>query len=183
MRQICPVIKTLPRQPLQFPGKDLQGWFSLWPSAVVAMRSPEMADLVCRSAVEWKPDCIVALTFVTAPYALGVAEALRIVDIDNLMTRMLYEAYLAEDASLHRVRRWLAYKKFERYERWLYQQFDVSLAVTPADQRSAYDLLGLAPDRVSVVPNGWIRRQIHSAWLNPSQIHSSLMERYLPGKL
>ena len=155
MRQLCPLVKILPRQPFAADRvKTWQGWLSLWPSAVIAIRSPEMAELVSRTAREWEPECVVALTFVTAPYALELTKTPKVVDIDNLMARMLYETYLAEHSPLTRLRRWLAYKKFERYEKWLYRPFDVSLAVTPADQQSACDLLGLKPERVAVVSNG-----------------------------
>jgi glycosyltransferase involved in cell wall biosynthesis len=155
MKQICPVVETLPRRPFAASWiKTLQGWFSLRPSAVVAIYSQEMAGLVRRVAGEWRPDLVVALTFVTAPYALEVAGMAKIVDIDNLMTRMLYEAYLAERMPLIRLRRRLAYKKFQRYESWLYPQFDISLAVTGADQQLAGELLHLPPERIAVVKNG-----------------------------
>jgi glycosyltransferase involved in cell wall biosynthesis len=113
-----------------------------------------MAELVQRVAAEWKPEYVVALTFVTAPYALLVQDVPRVLDVDNFMTRMLYEAYALEDNLLSKARRWLAYKKFEDYEKLLCPQFDHCLVVTEEDRKSLADLADLGPNQINVVSNG-----------------------------
>lgn len=153
--QMCRLVRTVERDPFLSDKKEsLLGWFSLRPSAVRAIYSAEMADLVQEVASQWNPDCVVALTFVMAPYALQVDGVPNILDVDNLMTRMLYESYQMEAISLGKFRRWLAYKKFESYEKWLCPQFDRCLAVAPADQRALIEMLGSMPEQIQITPNG-----------------------------
>jgi len=151
---LCHQVITLPRQPFSAGRlKTLLGLFSPLPSAVVGMHSPEMATLVKTTAQEWQPDVVVALTFVTAPYAAQL-QALKVLDIDNYMARMLHDLVALASSGRERLRRWLAYRKFLGYERSLYAQFDLCLAVTEDDRRLVIDELGLQPERVTVTPNG-----------------------------
>jgi glycosyltransferase involved in cell wall biosynthesis len=96
------------------------------------------------------------LTFVTAPYALKAngSRAVRVVDVDNLLARMLREAYQQATGMTIRARRWLAWRKFQRYEKWLFGQFDLSLTVTERDRQTLLKLLRGKPQQVGVAPNG-----------------------------
>jgi glycosyltransferase involved in cell wall biosynthesis len=53
-----------------------------------------------------------------------------------------------------RARRWLAWRKFRRYERWLFGQFDLSLTVTERDRQTLLKLMKGQPQQVGVAPNG-----------------------------
>ena len=109
MRQVCQKVEIAQHDPFAYNRfRTLIGWFSPQPSAVLASHSPEMALHVRRLVAEWNPACIFALTFVTAPYALAVPRVPKIVDIDNLMTPMLYEDYRRAKQRLQRIRNWLA---------------------------------------------------------------------------
>jgi glycosyltransferase involved in cell wall biosynthesis len=155
IRQFCSRVEIVRRKPFAAPkGKTWLGWLSPLPSAVVAIHSPEMAERVDQVSRSWKPDVIVALTFVTAPYALAVPEAYKVLDIDNFMARMLQETIPMTTSILGRARRWLAYKKFLRYERNLYPKFDLCLAVTESDRSAMIQQMALKPDRLIVTPNG-----------------------------
>ncbi len=134
--------------------KSLLGWFSWRPSAVLSSFSLEMLERVKRVSLEWKPDRVVALTFVTAPYAAEVKNIPRVVDVDNLMTRMMYDAYRKEKTSFKRVRSWLAWRKFRGYERSLYRKFNRCLVVSEQDCQVIRKIVPLPADRVSVMPNG-----------------------------
>lgn len=155
IRGLCPIVETVPRTPFQTSRlKSFLGWLSPRPSAVMAIHSPEMSALVCRLAESWTPECIVALTFVTAPYALELRGAVRLVDIDNVMTRMLHELVPLAGSAPERFRRWLAYRKFLAYEKSLYPRFERALVVTENDRQDARRWFALEPERLLVVPNG-----------------------------
>jgi glycosyltransferase involved in cell wall biosynthesis len=155
IRQLCSQVEIVQRKPFAASkGKTLLGWLSPLPSAVVAMHAPEMAQRVKQVAQAWVPDCVVALTFVTAPYALEACEAPKVMDIDNFMARMLQEAIPMAESPLGRFRRWLAYRKFLGYERRIYPQFDLCLAVTESDREQVLQQIPLNPEQVILAPNG-----------------------------
>jgi sugar transferase (PEP-CTERM/EpsH1 system associated) len=152
---LCRQVRIIPRDPyLADRKKTLSGWLSARPSAVVAIYSNEMADLVREVASDWKPDCVVALTFVTAPYAAQLDGIPKVIDVDNLTARMLREAYQMESAPIAKMRRWMAYKKFERYEKQLCSQFERCLVITEPDQKLLADLLGSGLRPIKIIPNG-----------------------------
>lgn len=155
IRQLCPLVEIVKRRPFDASaGKTWLGWLSPRPSAVVAIHSPEMQDRVAQVARSWKPEVVVALTFVTAPYALEVPGVPKVLDIDNFMARMLQEAIPMAGNPLARFRRWLAYWKFLRYERSLYPRFDLCLAVTESDRRAVARQMPLQAEQLIVTPNG-----------------------------
>lgn len=155
IRQLCPVVEIVQRKPFAAStGKTWLGWLSLLPSAVVAIHSPEMAERVRQVARSWKPEVLVALTFVTAPYALDVPGVPKVLDIDNFMARMLQEVIPMAAHPLARFRRWLAYWKFLRYESKLYPRFDLCLAVTESDRSAVARQMPFRPEQLVVTPNG-----------------------------
>jgi hypothetical protein len=112
MKKICEKVEIVDRDPFyKDPRKGKTGFFSLLPRNVVAYYSQEMEDAARRVAQEWQPDVVVALTLMTARYALNVDGALRVVDVDNLMTRLLEDAYQQAKSALERLRRRLAWWK------------------------------------------------------------------------
>jgi glycosyltransferase involved in cell wall biosynthesis len=155
VEQICRKVEVVHRNPFaRSRKKTLSGWLSQRPSVVQTSYCPEMAARVQHLASDWDPECVIALTFITAPYALAVHGAPRIVDIDNLMWPMLKQAHRQAQDPFGRLRSWVAYWKFRQYETWLYRQFDLSLVVSDRDRQAAVDLMGLQVSQVGVVPNG-----------------------------
>jgi glycosyltransferase involved in cell wall biosynthesis len=155
MRKMCARVEVVPRRPFaRSRPKRAIGLLSPRPSAVVAGYSPEMSAHVRALAACWAPDAVFALTFVTAPYALEVQGVKRIVDIDNLTARMLFEAYRAADMPVERLRRFVAYRKFRSYERELFSQFDLCLVVSERDRCALAEYVPLGPRQIGVVPNG-----------------------------
>jgi sugar transferase (PEP-CTERM/EpsH1 system associated) len=155
VRQLCSRVEIVPRRPFaDLESNRWQGVFSRRPRAVVAGYATEMEARVRQVASAWKPEVVVALTFVTAPYALQVPGVPRVVDVDNLTARMLAEAYRQETRWTRRLRRYLAYRKFRRYERSLFGGFDLSLVTSARDADRLRQELPGARTRIAVVPNG-----------------------------
>lgn len=155
MRRYCRQVTVVPVHPF-----DALNWkrrlslLSLKPSAAAAAYSPLMAQAVRQAVTEFKPDALFALTFVTAQYALQTSVPVRIVDMDNLLALMLYEEFQHTSGMARRARAYLAYWKFERYERDLYRQFDRALVCSAADVARARQYIPLTSERIGVTPNG-----------------------------
>jgi glycosyltransferase involved in cell wall biosynthesis len=155
LSQFCQKVTIVHRNPFEYDRtRTLLGWFSLLPSVVLGGFSEKMADQVRSMAAEWAPECVFALTFVTAPYALLVKKVPQVIDVDNLMSRMLHESYMQTGSSVKRVRHWFAWWKFQRYERQLYPQFDYCLVNSNRDRLSLCDYIPLKTNQAVVVPNG-----------------------------
>ncbi len=155
LQKYCVRVEVVKQDPFHKPhlGK-LAGWFSFLPSDVVASYSRKMEEVVTQIAEEWKPDAVVALTFVTARYALKVRNAVRIVDVDNLMTGMMQDSLQQARGGKNWLRRSLALWKFARYERWLYRHFDLCMVVTESDRKKIVDLFHIPVEKSGVIPNG-----------------------------
>lgn len=154
LKQFCEV-DIVERDPFyREPSRAMLGRFSMRPNSVVATYSQEMDEAVRVCAKQWKPDCVVALTFVTAPYALRVENALKVVDVDNLLTQMLYEEFEDAQGLKVRLRKWLAWWKFKRYEKWLFKQFDLCLVVSARDKKLLSSFCHISPEHISIVSNG-----------------------------
>lgn len=152
---MCERVEVIRHDPFhKDPNKKWLGWFSLLPKDVVASYSKEMEQAVRRIAHDWQPDIVVALTFVTARYALNIKQSVRVVDVDNLMTQLMEDAFRQARSGNEWLKRFLAWWKFRRYENWLYRQFDLCLCVTVKDQQKMSELFGIPTSGLSVVPNG-----------------------------
>ncbi len=154
IEQFCEVC-VVDRDPFyQDPNQAILGRFSLRPKSVVATYSQEMEATVKKCAAQWKPDCVLALTFVTAPYALNIKNTLRVIDVDNVLTKMLYEEFQKTKGLKAKLRKWLAWWKFKRYERWLFEQFDVCLVVSERDKNLLASFSQIPPEQICIVSNG-----------------------------
>ncbi len=153
--RLCARVEVVPRRPFDRSRlKTWLGWFSPRPSAIVGGHSPEMAASVRRTVVDWRPDAVVALTFVTAPYAQAAQVQTRVVDVDNLLALMLREEAQAARGIPQRIRRSLAYRKFRAYERQLYPRFDQCLVTSALDRERIAAYIPLLPQQIGLVPNG-----------------------------
>ena len=152
---LCRQVQTVPRAPFTQSARGrVRGWFSALPSSVVAGYSPEMASAADSLAREWAPDCVVALTFVAAPYALQVKSPCRVLDVDNLTGEMLREEATRAPGRARRLRLNLASRKFARYEAGLCRDFDLALVTSHRDAARLQASAGLPSARIAVVPNG-----------------------------
>ena len=155
IHQFCNQVKLVEKNPFATTRIErVRGWFSKEPSFVRSAYSKEMDALVREFADEWKPDRIVAFTFVMGAYALRANRASSFIDVDNFMSQMMFEAYKEAEDVRTKVRRYLAWRKFLNYEKWLYDQYDRCLVVTDKDRDSLCTQLGLNPEKICVIPNG-----------------------------
>ena len=155
LETLCSRVEIIPRSPFaQSRPRTMLGWFRLTPSAMSARYSQQMAERVRATAADWRPERMVALTIATAPYARRCVHAPRIVDLDNVVSRMLDEEYRGEPGAARALRRWLAWKKFERYERVLLGPFERCVVVSDQDRHQLQTVLATRPERVTIVPNG-----------------------------
>ncbi len=155
MRQFCSRIEVVPQKPFTYTSAGtIRGWLSVKPSAVVAGYSHQMADCVQQVANEWKPDMVLAITFVTVPYALQLKGLPKMLDVDNLLAYMLYEEYQATQHPLKRARRYLAYWKMFQYEQQMFRKFDLCLIVSDRDNRRVQENFRSVKSLVGIVPNG-----------------------------
>ena len=153
--RFCAQIEVVPRQPFERNRlKTWMGWLSPRPSAIVGGYSPEMAAAVRRTVASWEPDLVVALTFVTAPYARTADVGARVVDVDNLLALMLQEEVQMPGGIARRARRYLAYRKLRAYERQLYLPFDLCLVTSALDRERIAGYIPLRQQQVGLVPNG-----------------------------
>jgi glycosyltransferase involved in cell wall biosynthesis len=155
MERLCSRVELVARSPFaRSRVRTVLGWLSAQPSGVVGGYSRHMAATVQTVARDWRPNRVVALTFVTAPYALDLPNVPKILDVDNYMTRLLYEEYRRARGTAGRLRRWLSWWKFRGYERDLLRQFDVCLSVAPRDHRAIAAAMAGSSGHAALVPNG-----------------------------
>jgi glycosyltransferase involved in cell wall biosynthesis len=155
MKGLCEHVTVVPQHPFQYNRwKTRLGFFSLKPSAVFAGYFKAMSSAVAQFTQQWQPDLVFALTFVTAPYALEIADIPRVVDMDNLLARMLYERYQQSANLTQRLRRYLAYWKFRRYEDQTYSRFNLALVCSQLDVSRAQEYIRIKTENILCVPNG-----------------------------
>ena len=155
MQRFCQRVEIVPVHPFEAPRwKRHLGFFSLKPSAVAATYSIQMAAAVHHLSTEWKPDLVLALTFVTAPYALQIPSVVRMVDMDNLLAWMLYDEHREAQGWVNKARTYLAFWKLRRYESRLYRQFDAALICSERDIPLAASYIPLRREQIGLVPNG-----------------------------
>lgn len=126
---------------------------SLWstrPASVRAMWSDDFAALVRRRAALVRPDVVLAFELSTAPYALLVPGAPRV--LDDLELAALYDDF-AQAAGRARLRRWLTWAKHRAYVAQTLRGFAGHTVVSP---REAALACAVAPTTTvsAVVPNG-----------------------------
>ena len=151
----CAWVEIIPRDAFAM-GKlgSIFGLFSTRPRAMAASYSKPMSSRLKELARTWQPDLVFALTINTAPYAAALPPIMRVVDVDNLLARMLYEEYMAENNLVRRIRRYLAFIKLQRYERALFSQFDLALVTSLQDRQNLMGYVPLESSQIGVVPNG-----------------------------
>jgi glycosyltransferase involved in cell wall biosynthesis len=155
MKQFCHWIELVDQNPFYIPRLHrLIGWFSLLPSSIASGYSKQMSTKVRELVSTWEPNTVLALTFVTAQYAIETKNVTRVIDIDNYLTPFLHEEYLNSSGTLQSLRRWVAWKKFARYEKRLFRQFDRSLVVSSKDYQAIQFTHNLKQNQVIVIPNG-----------------------------
>jgi glycosyltransferase involved in cell wall biosynthesis len=148
-------VEVVHRDPFQRqPRKAVTGHFSLKPRDVIACYSPEMMHLATQAAQRTAFDLVIASTTLTAPYALAIAGVPRILEEHNFMTAWMEERFRSRHPGLKKILAWITWQKCQRYERWLYPQFDLATMVSERDCAAVEAAIPEYTRRVAVVPNG-----------------------------
>jgi polysaccharide biosynthesis protein PslH len=155
IRRFCSRISLVPKNPFSTTRiGNVKGWFSFQPSFVRSSFSQDMAVLIRQTVREWMPDRIIALTFVMGTYNLKENDVPSVIDVDNFMSRMMFESYQDAKGLFTKARRYIAWRKFLNFEKQLYHRFDRCMVVTDYDRAVLSEQLELETDRIYVVPNG-----------------------------
>lgn len=155
MRGICARVEVVEHNPfMKNRLRSLIGWVLPVPSAIYAGYSADMERCVLQTAQAWKPELVLALTVITAPYALKVPQIRRVLDIDNILSRYLREVYEQQTGLVRRARAWAAWQKFHAYEGDLFHRFELCLNVSEADVERVRQGFSIPEERLEVIPNG-----------------------------
>jgi sugar transferase (PEP-CTERM/EpsH1 system associated) len=116
-------------------------------------RSSEMQALVKQLVAEERPDILHVVQLNMAQYALGITDIPRVLDQENAVSTIVKRLYRLEKPGL---RKWLAYlewRRMEKYEGGICQEFNHVLAVSEEDRIILERLTDGRPN-VTVVPIG-----------------------------
>lgn len=147
-------MQTVDWQPYKPMGlKSVLAHFSPVPSSIADTFSPMMARRVREITSRQAFDVVIASTIEMARYALGILNTAHVLEEHNFTTRIMHEQYLAQSNPVLRLRYWLTWAKYHRYEENLYSHFDAITMVSDVDAQAVQTAFPRAP-RVQVIPNG-----------------------------
>jgi glycosyltransferase involved in cell wall biosynthesis len=153
LREYCKVVETVPWQAYApWHWRALVGLVSSRPRSLMDTYSRVMEDKVRQMGVGTPFDVVIASTQDVALYALGARARRRLLEEHNSMTGWMYEHYRRQRHPLKRARAALTFLKHQRFERWLYAQFDACTMVSEQDARATRELLGFQKP-LAVIPN------------------------------
>jgi sugar transferase (PEP-CTERM/EpsH1 system associated) len=153
LKEYCKNVRTVVARPfLPWELRSLLGFFSARPRSFVATYSHEMERLVEEETSSNDYDVLVASTLGTAEYALGVGGIPRVLEEHNLTSSIIWQKYRMAKGFM-RLRYWLTWLKFRRFEARIIGQFDACTMVSEEDKEG---VLRILPDyrRIEVIPNG-----------------------------
>jgi polysaccharide biosynthesis protein PslH len=155
MRGICSRVDVIKDDPFaKNRWKLLLGFFSPSPRSIVSGFSQNMKRAVHSLAVDWNPDVFCGFQVYTAQYLRDFSGKIKIADIDNVMSRYLFDIYGQAEGPVSRMRRWIAWKKNLSFERAVFNQFDRCLVSSDREKEEAESTLGLPANKIFVIPNG-----------------------------
>jgi len=149
------------------PRKAIWGHFSLLPRDVIACYSPEMMRLATAASRRMPFNLVISSNTNTAPYALAVPAVPRILEEHNFQTGWMEERYRSQRSWMGKIPNWITWQKCQRYERWLYPQFDLSTMVSDRDRTAVEKVIPQCAGWVAVVPNGVDTEKNHPGLADP----------------
>lgn len=151
--EYCVDASVIPIDPFQNPRwRRVMRFFSLRP--LVTRPSREMVEAV-KQRHEARPfDVVIAASLIMAEYALVLDEIPQILEEHNSLTRWMMERYQSQRSIVDRARCWGSWYKTARFEKHLYERFDLVTMVSEKDASVARSLLIDGQSPVKVLPNG-----------------------------
>jgi len=150
--QVCAAVHTAPlRTPVVRTLDGLLGFFDRQPRSVRAAFSLEMQAIVRGVWDAGPPDVVIASQIDMAPYALGLPDAVRV--LDEVELAGYREQVESAKGLLRRIRRQLMWAKRAAYTRRVLAGFDAYTVVSEAEQALARSIV---PGRSApeLIPNG-----------------------------
>jgi len=150
--RMCAAVRTAPLRTRGLRSFDsVLGFFDSRPRSVRAAFSPEMQAIVREVWNAGHPDVVVASQIDMAPYALGIPNAVRV--LDEVELTGYQDQVKAARGPLAGIRQQLMWAKRAAYTRRILAGFDAWTVVSEAEQALAWSV---APDRPApeVIPNG-----------------------------
>lgn len=155
LRALCADVRIVLHDPFQLSRlRGIVGLLSTRPRGVVGTYCQAMAQAVSQVTKVTRFDVLVAACASAGRYLLSVPDVPRLLEEQNSSTRMAHESYCAENRALSRLRKWVAWQKALRYERWLFPQFDSCSMVSSLDRDAVLASIPKMIQRVIVLPNG-----------------------------
>jgi glycosyltransferase involved in cell wall biosynthesis len=149
MRGFCASVRVVPYRPFRPQGlRALAGFLDPRPRSVVDTHNSEFADAVVRFG---RIDGVIASQIDMLPYALVADARWRL--LEELEAGVIFGAVATATNPLRRLRARLTRWKLARYVRQSLRRFDACTVVSERERALAM-ALGIAGDRIDVIPNG-----------------------------
>jgi glycosyltransferase involved in cell wall biosynthesis len=146
-------VVAVPDDPYRLVGSPQ--WMKYVSPSPLAFRASRLMESAVADQVHRGPwDAVVAVQMPVAQYALGVAGAARIIDVDTAMTYQMYERYQGEHRRLVRTSHWMSWQKAHRYESAMLRRFSAAAVVWNAEAEYLRRMIGDSACQVEIVPNG-----------------------------
>ncbi len=152
MLRVCASVDVVPQRVWRpQPGEQIVSLWRSEPASVRATWNPEFAARVGERATDVRPDVVVAFQIDTAPYALHVARAPRL--LEELEVGNIHAHYVNQTSTHRRLRAWLTWRKHASYVQRLLRHFDACTVVSDNEQQL---VRRIAPEMeaIHVLPNG-----------------------------
>ncbi len=120
---------------------------SYWPNG-------KMRQTIDQLVASHSWDAIVAFQGVVGIYVQHLKHTPKILDVDTALSFQMRERYGQQAQRFRQFRTWLSWQKAHRFERRLFQCFDVCTIVSAAEASYIESLVHGTDCRVEVVPNG-----------------------------
>jgi sugar transferase (PEP-CTERM/EpsH1 system associated) len=118
-----------------------------WPSR-------EMQRTAAHVAGSGRWDAVVVFQPFAARYALSLANAPRLLDVDTALTYQMWERHAHQHRLLARWRTWVSWRKAYRLESRLFRRFQTCTVASPLEWECVSALVDRRQSRVEVLPNG-----------------------------
>ena len=151
MQQICQEVQVIRRKNFD-PGslRALMGFFSLKPRAYIDAYSSEMGEVIRKSILAHRYDCIIASQVDMAAYADLFAGIPSIFEEAELA--VLYDRFAGAETAAAKLRHWLTWSKHRRFIKSLLEQFALATVVSERE-RGLLAQIASQGVAIEVIPN------------------------------
>jgi len=153
LSEICERVEVLEANPFRRSRRQSALRF-LSPAPIADKPLPAMVRLTRNLSAEQSFDVAVASTTVMSTYALLSGAACQVLEEHNFHTLWRWEQYLEQTSPVQRFRTWVSWRKRQRYDAALFNQFDLCTMVSDPDLDAVRRMLPGVRSRVEMLTNG-----------------------------